>query len=665
MKRLSIKTKIGVGVFLMGMIICVVSCFVGYYSYKTDMEKYYNDQAYEIATLASTVVTPAQITNYLETMQTDDQHAEITASLQEIRASLNANYIYIARQEGDVLTYIFDSGNPYDGYDTFTLGDTSNINPEFLEDSTQILETGERSDNYFYSESLFGYNTSAILPVIGENGAVIAIIGVELTMQGLQTMLVDYMKVVFIVTPFAILLLLILFLKFVSKSVIKPIEKIKTASEEFTKTKTPQLDDLIKIKTGDEIEVLAKSTYDMQKAIINHVEEIKKVTTEKERISAELDVARKIQEYMLPIPTTHPNKEYISLHAIMKPAKEVGGDFYDFFQIDDDHIGIVIADVSGKGVPASLFMVIAKTMLKNASQSGISPAEVFEKVNNQLSENNGGEMFVTCLLGILNVKTGELECVNAGHEYPAIKRGNGEFELYRDNHGFVLAGMEDMTYESYTLKLESGDTLFLYTDGVAEATNVENELYGTQRMLEKLSQHANLSTREICDEMLNDIKSFTGKAQQFDDITMLCLKYIAKDVQNAQKNFDIQTSKVSDIVDFCEEVMENSDVESTVQIKVAIALDELCMNIFSYSEATTCNVLVHALDNKVLITLKDNGMPYNPLSNPDPDTTLSASEREIGGLGVYIVKNISSEVTYNYANQQNILNITIENQHKE
>ncbi len=665
MKKLGIKTKIGVGIFLVGVIICIVSCFVGYYSYKTDMEKYYNDQAYEIATLASTIVTPAQIANYKETMQTDEQHAEITASLQDIRASLNANYIYIASQEGDVLTYIFDSGNPYDGYDTFTLGDTSLVNPEFLEDSTQILETGERSDNYFYSESQFGYNTSAILPVKDENGEVIAIIGVELTMQGLQDMLIDYMKVVFIVTPFAILFLLVLFLKFVSVSVIKPIEKIKIASEEFTKTKSPQLESLIKIKTGDEIEVLAKSTYDMQKEIINHVDKIKKVTTEKERISAELDVARKIQEFMLPIPETHPNKEYISIHAIMKPAKEVGGDFYDFFQIDSDHIGIVIADVSGKGVPASLFMVIAKTMLKNASQSGMSPAEVFQNVNNQLSENNGGEMFVTCLLGILNVKTGELECVNAGHEYPAIKKGDGEFELYRDNHGFVLAGMEDMTYESYSLKLESGDTLFLYTDGVAEATNVESELYGTQRMLEKLNEHANLSTREICDEMLKDILSFTGKAEQFDDITTLCLKYVSQNVQNAQKDFDIQSSRVSDIVDFCQEVMESTDVENTVQIKVAIALDELCTNIFSYSEATTCSVLIHALDNKIIITLKDNGAEYNPLDNPDPDTTLSASEREIGGLGVYIVKNISSEVTYDYANQQNILKLTIENQHKE
>ena len=249
------------------------------------------------------------------------------------------------------------------------------------------------------------------------------------------------------------------------------------------------------------------------------------ITAEKERIGAELNVATQIQADMLPrIFPAFPERPEFDIYASMTPAKEVGGDFYDFFLVDDDHLAMVIADVSGKGVPAALFMVIAKTLLKNAAQTGLPPKAVLEKVNNQLCENNEAEMFVTVWLGIYEISTGKLTAANAGHEYPAIRRSGGRFELVKDRHGFVLAGMEDARYREYELELGMGDTLFLYTDGVAEAIGAANILYGTERMLATLNTAPGRCPEKLLRDVKQDIDRFVGDAPQFDDITMLAIQ---------------------------------------------------------------------------------------------------------------------------------------------
>ena len=245
----------------------------------------------------------------------------------------------------------------------------------------------------------------------------------------------------------------------------------------------------------------------------------------RQRIETELNVATQIQADMLPrIFPAFPERPEFDIYAGMNPAKEVGGDFYDFFLLDDDHLVLVIADVSGKGVPAALFMVIAKTLLKNAAQTGQTPGQVLKQVNEQLCENNEAEMFVTAWMGIYEISTGHLLAANAGHEYPAIRREDGQFELYKDRHNFVLAAMKDTRYREYELDLGKGDTLFIYTDGVTEATNEENVLYGTQRMLDTLILTPGASTQSLLRAVKSDIDRFVGEAPQFDDITMLCLK---------------------------------------------------------------------------------------------------------------------------------------------
>ena len=239
----------------------------------------------------------------------------------------------------------------------------------------------------------------------------------------------------------------------------------------------------------------------------------------------ELNMATEIQASMLPsIFPAFPNREEFDLYASMDPAREVGGDFYDFFMIDEDHLGIVIADVSGKGVPAALFMMISKTVIQNFAMLGIGAAETLRKANESLCAQNKMEMFVTAWIGILEISTGRITCANAGHEYPAVCH-DGRFELLKDRHGFVLGGMEGSRYREYEIRLEKGDRLFVYTDGVPEATNVNNELFGTDRMIDALNADPKADPKEVLRTVRAAVDGFVGAAEQFDDLTMLCLEY--------------------------------------------------------------------------------------------------------------------------------------------
>ena len=279
-------------------------------------------------------------------------------------------------------------------------------------------------------------------------------------------------------------------------------------------------------RTGDEVEALARSFADISHKTVEYLAQIQRVTAEKERISTELDVARKIQESMLPgIFPPYPGRDEFDLYASMDPAKEVGGDFYDFFLIDADHLALVMADVSGKGVPAALFMMVSKAILKNNAMMGKSAGEILTAANDTICSNNKMQMFVTVWLGILEISTGRIVAANAGHEYPVIYRSGGTFEPYRDRHGFVVGGMEGLRYREYELRLQPGDKLFLYTDGVPEATDDSQELFGMKRMLAALCQHAGDSPQDILYGVRAAVDAFVGDAEQFDDLTMLCLEY--------------------------------------------------------------------------------------------------------------------------------------------
>ncbi len=279
-------------------------------------------------------------------------------------------------------------------------------------------------------------------------------------------------------------------------------------------------------RTGDEVEELARSFATLSHKTVEYMDRIVKVTAEKERLGTELSLATQIQASMLPhIFPAFPERGEFDVFASMNPAKEVGGDFYDYFLIDDDHLGIVMADVSGKGVPAALFMMACKILLQTVAMMGSSPAQVLTRVNEAICSENEAQMFVTVWMGILQLSSGRLIAANAGHEFPVLKAPNGAFELYRDRHGFVLGGMDGVRYREYEVRLEPGAKLFLYTDGVPEATNGEKELFGVGRMVEALNEAPDAPPMQILHNVRRAVDGFVKDAEQFDDLTMLCVEY--------------------------------------------------------------------------------------------------------------------------------------------
>ncbi len=317
----------------------------------------------------------------------------------------------------------------------------------------------------------------------------------------------------------------------INREMVKPINQLAEAAEAYTRDRSDEQRNArhfagLDIRTGDEIERLGETMKYMEEDLGVYMRNLTRVTAERERISTELSLANRIQADMLPnIFPAFPEREEFDIYAVMDPAKEVGGDFYDFFLIDDDHLCMVIADVSGKGVPAALFMMISKILVQNVAMAGMTPAKVLETVNHQICSNNREEMFVTVWIGILEISTGKLTAANAGHEYPALMQPGGTFSLYRDPHGFVIGGMDGMTYRDYELQLESGAKLFVFTDGIPEAADAENVLFGNERMLGSLNRNRDGSPEDILNGMHSDVDDFVNDAEQFDDITMLCLEY--------------------------------------------------------------------------------------------------------------------------------------------
>ena len=309
------------------------------------------------------------------------------------------------------------------------------------------------------------------------------------------------------------------------KRIVKPLNTITKRISELGEN-NPEFKMEDAFRTGDEVEELAQSFADVSHKTVIYMDTVKRVTAEKERIGAELTLATKIQAAMLPhIVPAFPDRTDFDIIGSMDPAKEVGGDFYDYFLIDDDHLGMVIADVSGKGVPAALFMMASKIILQSVAMLGASPAEVLAKTNEAICSNNEAQMFVTVWLGILELSTGKLTAANAGHEYPVLKRPGGAFELFKDRHGFVLGGMEDVRYREYELQLEPGAKLFVYTDGVPEATDHNQQLFGTQRMVAALNVDTEASPQGTLRNVRKAVDAFVGDAEQFDDLTMLCMEY--------------------------------------------------------------------------------------------------------------------------------------------
>ena len=594
----------------------------------------------------------------------------------EYYASSDVNDIFIAMydEETQALVYVADPDDKRPLRTGAWEEETAKEISQFLnsDGSTEIY-------NISYTDK-YGWLCTTGVPIFNDDGSIASFILADVSLEELLHGMRSFTILYTIATILTVLLLGFLLSRHIRKNMVEPINMIAEAAEAYVKDKKDggslsenHFGDL-NIRTGDEIENLYFTLSDMEKDLNAYEEDLTKAIQEQQRIGTELDLAKRIQEDMLPtIFPPFPERKDFDVYASMIPAKEVGGDFYDYFLIDDDHLCIIMADVSGKGVPAALFMMASKILLKTTAMAIPEPGKILARVNNQICSNNSLEMFVTAWLGILELSTGKLTAANAGHEYPIIRQHGGRYELYRDKHGFVMGGMEGMEYKEYEVLLKPGSEVFLYTDGVTEATSEKNEQFGTKRLLESLNSGLAPELKGVLERVNDAVDVFVGDAPQFDDITMLCLYYAGADATDSSEEqregrymkemtLEATVGNIPIVTDFINTELEALECPMKAQMQIDIAVDELFGNIaqYAYDPLTgpaTVRVEVDDDPMAVIITFIDHGKPYDPLAGKEPDITLNAEDREVGGLGVFLVKKTMDEITYEYKNGQNILKI--------
>lgn len=455
----------------------------------------------------------------------------------------------------------------------------------------------------------------------------------------------------------------------------KLTEPIRTLTEEVAKLDGGNLDYRIRLRTGDEIEDLGHAFNGMTEQLQNYMENLASITAEKERIRTEIQVASHLQADMLPeAEGAFDDRDEFDLAASMTPAKGVGGDFYDFFLLDENRLALVMADVSGKGVPAALFMVVSRTLIRSrlmtVKNEGDELAYMAEEINRSLCDNNKNGMFVTAWIGVLDITTGEVAYINAGHCRPLLRRKNGSCEYDDMLGGLVFAGMEDATYRQGSLRLRQGDTLLLYTDGVTEATSKQQQLYGEERLLRTIADTGSVTPEELLQELWKDVDEFQKDAAQFDDITMLAVTYHGNGFEEKSDKPDMD--KMKDFADFVEGVLEENGISMKTVMKIQMTADEIYSNICYYSGAEEVTVgirIEESADQKgrgykagrakkeITLYFEDDGIPYNPLERPDPDVEKLLEQRKEGGLGIYLVKKRMDRMEYEYINERNKLTV--------
>jgi sigma-B regulation protein RsbU (phosphoserine phosphatase) len=507
------------------------------------------------------------------------------------------------------------------------------------------------------------------------------------------------MRKLFLVLAIGGYIIILIIILLISFRVAKPLKELAIAARKLGRgnfnVTIPQI-------TGrDEISEFAGAFSNMLTELKDHIERQKDM----KRIERELDLARNIQLSMLPGSEHDENSDddRHELAPFLLPAKEVGGDFYDFFKIDNDHLCVVIGDVSGKGVAAALFMMVARIILRTTTKNLKSIVDAFNRTNFALAKRNKLNMFVTVWAGIIDLRTGHIDFASAGHNPPAVRHSDGSVEFIKSKAGLVMAAMEETIYKPQTYDLKQGDTLFLYTDGVTEATNSNNVLFGDNRLLATLKMGGERSTADTCTLVKKEIDNFVQDAPQFDDITMLAIKFNGIDEpvwERYEKTIDVADDNKGELKSFVEGILtpmdgakkvqmqdawdryekivdvipENQDILTAFvegilapmegslksQMQINIAIDEIYSNIVKFSGATKVTLIVEVRKATLTarLTFIDNGKPYDPIKQADPDVTLPAEEREIGGLGIFIVKKTMDSVCYRRNGENNELAIT-------
>ena len=673
MKRLKqhVTVKSITGIVALLVLFSVIVSIIGYRTFTNALLNQYAEGAFLTAQTAAELVDADRMDEYAQSGGTTPEYLAVWDQLDHLCNTSGSTFIYVIvpdRSDYGHITFLFstiDHDSPYTKYDFGFLRETTN--DEYRAKYRALYELAADRELVIRDKGNIETDShiTAMMGLKGSDGQVKGILCVQRQMDVLTGVRNTFLNKVALALIGLMLLVIIGQSVYLHRVLLRPLNLITEEAARFsTENKAAEHKLQESIRNRDEIGKLAASVDRMEEQIETYIADITQITAERERISTELSLATRIQAAFVPhIFPPFPNRPEFDLYASMDPAKEVGGDFYDFFLIDEDHLGLVMADVSGKGVPAALFMMASKIILQSCAMLGQGPAAILTKTNEAICSNNQEGMFVTVWLGILEISTGKLRAANAGHEYPVLKPADGDFALLKDKHGFVIGGMSGVRYREYELQLTPGVKLFVYTDGVPEASNARNELFGTERMLSALNERADGTPEDILATVRRAVDGFVQEAEQFDDLTMLCLEYKGPQAAPARElTVDAAVENIPAVTAFVEAQLDAVDYSPKARGQLSMAIDEIVANIAQYAYAPEVGPVTvrFAFDEgtrTATLTFLDKGLPYNPLEKADPDVSLSAEDRPIGGLGIFLVKKTMDGMAYAYKHGQNVLTI--------
>ena len=511
----------------------IIICFVLYNIISSSKVEDYGSRVYNIAKVVSRIVDVPQIMKYRDTLKMDEEYEKSVRFLDKIKSDLNLKYLYVESWDKTGQRFIvYDTTEPGDGV-TDSAYNRDLLGKKMIEEdyASQVIANKDDIDKYRIVSTSYGNTICSYCPLKDENGKNIGLVGADIDIQHIMSRINRIVLVVTLTIQLAIILFTIFSIFAINFYFSIPIKKIAKIVDHFVNKKHDKINIApieIDTKSNDEIGILTNAFNKMMVDVKKYAKHIEEITIEKEQVAAELSVATQIQKSLIPhIFPAFPELEEMDVYAIMKPAQKVGGDFYDFFLMDSEHLAFVIADVSGKGISAALFMVIAKTLIKNEANSSKDPGKILERVNQQMCMDNNLGMFITVFFGVLNLKTGEIEYSNAGHTKPIGKMQSKSFKEIDIKKQFVLGGMPNLKFKTDKIWMKKGDILFMYTDGISEAQDKNGICWGKDNIISSLDTldtnkcDLKFISENICDKAY----SFMGDIPQSDDITMLIIKY--------------------------------------------------------------------------------------------------------------------------------------------
>lgn len=638
----------------------IVTAFCGYMSFREALIQECDDAAYRTAKTVALFLQGDTIEEYLHESQTEG-YRRTQLQLNQLCEANDATKVTVFSCDEDTFeNYIvlFDSSND-ENQEVFSYGKLCYEEDEATREIYQSLYTGQSvRESLQYSVDRTPYITS-FLSVENHNGEVSAIVRVIRPMNELINGTRDYIFSMLVSGVCVTLLAIGSAYYFMNRQFVQPIKEILEEMRNFSLKGVSKPNGKHAVSRIREINEISDSIDSMEQRIVKDREELLEAARRKEQLSWELSLAAKIQENALPgnVPDFI-SREELDFYALMDPAKEVGGDFYDFFLLDENHMGIVIADVSEKGIPAALCMMASKNQLKAYAGIYQKTGETISALNQELCKNNDNSMFITAWFGILNLTTGLLEATNAGHQYPLLKRNGKSYEIFKDVHDLVIGADLETQYHSYTIQLEEGDALFLYTDGVSESSDSNGDLYGMERLRDTLNtEDPSAGQKEVLEEVLQSIQSFSQGTEQFDDITMIGMRWFPKKEVSSIEVVPADDS-LPTVIAFIERQTAKEMISESVKTHMLVAVDEIFSNIVKYANAKTCTVLFQKEANGIQLVFEDDGIPFDSTKVLQADTKMPIEDRSIGGLGIYIVNQTVDDFRYQRKNDKNVLFLT-------